>query len=433
MSRFFVFSNGWLLFSFLAWLIVIPWGYAVIPLMVLGMILLRLPVMRHVASRLDLRDLSFCLAFFLYTAIWLMDVWQSGDWLVADGVAMPLWPVLATMVLIWLRLFPPSPRLWWAGLCTGSLLAGSIALFEYRVLMLERVGNGMNAIPFGNIALLLGCLSLVASFWWLKNERGARGKVWFSLAAAAGGMLASLLSGTRGGWLAAPVLAILIWIAWQSMPDHEVHYWRRRSWLTVTLVIMMLVGVFFLGEPASRLAAAINQFQGYWLSGDCGGSIGLRLEMWKGGVILFSERPLTGWGEGGLEAARDALVDQGLVYPGISVFTQLHSDMIDTAARRGLVGLVSLLGLYGVPLTLFWRCRRDPDPRVRLLAIAGVMIVTSFMIFGFSQSMLRDVRGLSGYLGLCVGCWAVLRSIESSNRSACPPGERCVNARAPVR
>ncbi|MDI5891893.1 O-antigen ligase family protein [Halomonas rhizosphaerae] len=417
MSRFVVFTNGWFLFSFLALLIVIPRGYAIIPLMVLGVILVSLPVMRHVSSRLDIRDLNFCLALFLYTAIWLLDVWQPGNWWIDNGIAMPLWPALAAMVLIWLRLFPPSAALWWAGLCTGSLLAGSIALFEYRVLMHDRVGNGMNSIPFGNLALLLGCLSLTASFWWLLKGRCARGKVWFALAAAAGGMMASLLSGTRGGWVAAPVLALLVWIAWQSMPDHEVRHWRRRNWLAVTLVLLIFVGVIVLGEPGSRLAAAVDQFQAYWLLDDRGGSVGLRFEMWKAGVVLFSQSPMMGWGDAGLQSARDALVAQGLLHPGVSQFTQLHSDVIDTAARRGLIGLVSLVAFYGVPLAMFWRCRKDPDPNVRLVAIAGVMIVTSFMVFGLSQSMLRDVRGLSGYLGLCVGCWAVLRSLEPTSHS----------------
>ena len=177
---------------------------------------------------------------------------------------MPLWPALAALVLVWVRRFPPAPAIWWAGLCTGSLLAGGIALFEHRVLMHDRVSNGMNAIPFGNLALLLGCLSLAASFWWSLQGRDARGKVWFALAASAGGIMASLLSGTRGGWVAAPLLAFLIWLAWRSMPGHQVRHWRPRIWFSVSLVLLLFVGISVVSAPASRLTAAVEQFQAYW-------------------------------------------------------------------------------------------------------------------------------------------------------------------------
>ncbi|WP_108444421.1 O-antigen ligase family protein [Halomonas denitrificans] len=413
-SRVIAFVNGWLLFLFLAFLIAIPLGYAVVPLMILGVILFSLPVMRRVLSCLDNRDLTFCLALLFYSSVWLLDVWKSGEWSIGDGVAMPLWSALAALILIWCRLFPPLPALWWSGLCTGGLLAGGIALFEHRVLMLDRASNGMNAIPFGNLALLLGCLSLIAAFWWSLQGHRARWKVWLALAAAAGGSMASLLSGTRGGWVAAPVLATLIWVAWCSMPDHQVRQWRPRIWLFVSLVLLSLVGISLVSVPAHRLVAAVEQLQAYWLLGERSGSVGARLEMWRGGLMLFSERPVTGWGEAGLQPARDILVKRGELYQGVSRFTQLHSDAIDTAARRGLVGFFSLMALYGVPLAMFWRCRKDPDPRVRLVAISGVMIVMAFIVFGLSQSMLRDVRGLSGYLGLCVGCWTILRALESS-------------------
>ncbi|WP_280564174.1 hypothetical protein [Chromohalobacter sp. 48-RD10] len=41
------------------------------------------------------------------------------------------------------------------------------------------------------------------------------------------------------------------------------------------------------------------------------------------------------------------------------------------------------------------------------------VVPLAFLDFGLTQSMLRDVRGLSGYLELCPGCWAVLRREEA--------------------
>ncbi len=77
------------------------------------------------------------------------------------------------------------------------------------------------------------------------------------------------------------------------------------------------------------------------------------------------------------------------------------------------MGLGSLLMLYGVPLLLFARALRGrPDAATRALAVAGLVVVVAFIGFGLTQSMLRDARGLAGYLGLVTACWCLLRVHE---------------------
>ena len=147
-----------------------------------------------------------------------------------------------------------------------------------------------------------------------------------------------------------------------------------------------------------------------YADGDAASSLGIRLEMWRAGWHLIKRRPGLGLGEGRLEAQRDVWVGQGRFHPGISRYDQLHSDLGDTFARRGLVGLLSLMALYAVPLWLFWcHWRKGRDEDSRALALCGVLVVVGFVGFGLSQSMLRDVRGLSAYLGLIVACWCLIK------------------------
>ena len=57
--------------------------------------------------------------------------------------------------------------------------------------------------------------------------------------------------------------------------------------------------------------------------------------------------------------------------------------------------------------------------------MAGLMTPLAFIVFGLSQSMLRDVHGLSGYLGLSIGCWVILRREERRTLSQeCPRADR---------
>ncbi|WP_311957694.1 O-antigen ligase family protein [Halomonas garicola] len=405
--------NGVWVFAFVALLIVVPLSYAMVPLLA-GVTLLAglaLTPPQRLWRRLDRDDALLGAALLAYGGLWLGDVWRTGIWPVGEGnqgVLLPLWPLLAAALLVWLRRFPPPTQtLWWAASC-GALGAGAIALYERLVLGQARAANGMNAIPFGNLALLLGALSLMGALWCLgRGLSGRRGLLALSLLGAAAGLTGSLLSGTRGGWIAAPLLLLLVYRAARGLVPTGL-----RRGITAGIVAILL-GVVLLPQSGvvARVDQAVSNLQQYWQGESRGTSVGLRLEMWRAGATLFPERPLTGWGEGHLEAARDRLVAKGEFPPGISRYDQLHSDMIDTAARRGLLGLGTLLVLYGVPLWLFWRRAKGShrDPALSALATAGMMVPIAFIDFGLTQSMLRDVRGLSGYLGLCVICWAALR------------------------
>ncbi|GGX80229.1 hypothetical protein GCM10007160_04660 [Litchfieldella qijiaojingensis] len=407
--------NTWLLFAFAALLIVVPWGYAVIPLVAAGVVLAGWLCGSGVGDRLrrlDAEDGWWCLALLGYGGLWLWDVWRTGHWPVGEGsqgVALPLWPILAALLLVWLRCFRPSPYLWWLGIGCGALAAGGIALFERLVLGVHRASNDMNAIPFGNLSLLLGVISLMAALWLSSRSLAGRwGWLRLAFVAALAGILASLLSGTRGGWVAAPLLLLLVWRGYRDVVNAAL-LWRWRWALSSAVLLLAFVVVLPQSGVSHRVAEAFSDVHDYWSEENRSTSIGLRFEMWRGGWQLFLQRPLAGWGEGGVQEARDALVAKGILHPDVSQYDQLHSDIIDTAARRGILGLATLAMLYGVPLVLFARRLSQASAGERALAVAGLMIPIAFIDFGLTQSMLRDVRGLSGYLGLCIGCWAVLK------------------------
>lgn len=411
MIRWCQFSANILFFSFLSLLLVCRYAYALLPFVATGLALLAVLYWAFFSPgrwSLDREDVFFLLAMLVFAVLWLGDVLRTGAWPVGEGnqgVWLPLWPLMAAVVMVAWRLAAPQPGFLWWGVAFGAFLAGCIAAYEYWWLGRPRAGNGMNPIPFGNLALLLGSLSLVG----LISPYVTRSSLRLVLGLAVlGGLLASVLSGTRGGWVVFPVLILLL-------VRHVSRSWCESFRGGVVGSVLVLVAVLLAmslmpGAPVKgRLSQGVANLQDY-AGGDAGSSLGVRLEMWRAGWQLIKARPGLGWGEGRLEAQRDSWVDEGRFHQGISRYDQLHSDLVDTFARRGAVGLLSLIALYAVPLWLFWRhWLRGVDEEARALALCGVLVVVGFVGFGLSQSMLRDVRGLSGYLALIVGCWSLLK------------------------
>ncbi|WP_323772729.1 O-antigen ligase family protein [Alcanivorax sp.] len=421
MIRFCRFSASILLFSFLAFLLVFQSAYAVLPVLAVVAALLCLVEFQRGHARLAADDLAMLLVLVLFALVWLADVWRAGQWPVGtegEGRWLPVWPLLAALVLLAWRCVPPAGTAWWWGIALGALCAGGIAGHEHFWLGRWRPDNGMNAIPFGNLALLLGTLSLVALVF-LPHALGRRFAVLQKVAlvlAALAGLLASVLSGTRGGWVVFPALALLVCgAAFVVMPR------GRMIALAAMLVAALLAMAFFpRASVTARVGQGVDNLQEY-TQGEAGSSLGVRLEMWRAGWHLAQVKPVLGWGEGRLEARRDKWVAEGRFEPGISQYDQLHSDTVDTLARRGGVGLVTLLALYLVPLLLFWRYWRQgakaKNREVCAFALCGVLLVVAFAGFGLSQSMLRDARGLSGFLGLLVACWCLLKQAVVATES----------------
>lgn len=412
-------ANTVLVAAFVASLIVLPLGYAVVPLLAASLALAGSLVTQGRKARLDIEDVLWLLALLGFAVVWLADVARTGVWpdgRAGHGVLLPLWPVLAAGLLVWLRRYPPALLGWWLGLIGGALGAGAIACYERIWLGDTRADNGMNAIPFGNLGLLLGALALVAMLGRMSDA--SRRSAWLTgLLGLAGvaGLVTSLLSGTRGGWIALPLLGWLIFRTFHGVLP------GKRLLLLIGLLGALLIGAVSLPQSGvlSRMTVAVDNLQRYFVDDVKGTPEGLRLEMWKAGAVLFAEKPLLGWGEGRMEAARDEMVAAGKLHLEVSWYEHLHSEVIDTAARRGLVGLLTLAVLYAVPLLLFTRHLRGcRDSQVRTLSLSGLIVCVAFIDFGLSQSMLRDARGLAGYLGLNVICWALLRAQATAKAPA---------------
>lgn len=395
--------SAFALAGFLAGLVTLPFSYAVFAVLI---VILALPaaLAPRGGARLRPEDRWFLLALLLFGLHLVLDAWRGGVPVGHQTAStLPWWPPAAALVLVgWRRLPPAGVALWW-GAAFGALAACGIVLVRWLALGVDRVHvPGINAIPFGNLSLVLGVLSLV---WALRRSQMP---LLFGAAALAG-LVASLLSGTRGGWVTLPVVAVVLFLCQGAEIRRLWSAWLLPARL-LTVAGVALFAAFAVWQVLPRAMALVDDLRGYVGQDVTHTSAGLRLDMWHAAWTLFLQKPLLGWGEGAMMPELRRLIAAGELNEQARYFGfQLHSDVLDTLARRGLLGLITLLLMYAVPLAGFVRRLKCGDVDVRVFALAGTLVVLMFAGFGLTQSQFRDERSFAAYLILVVACWVLMR------------------------
>lgn len=307
-------------------------------------------------------------------------------------------------VMAWAWALQPSLLWLWRGAMAGLCFAVLLALAQVLGGAGRASGWG-NAIVFADVVLLL---TVVAVFC------RPPGSWHWAVFGVVCGTVAILCSGTRGAWPGLLVLlgVVVLGSGWQS--------WRYRMLLLATGLagIVALVGVVP-GMSSQMRLTELQQDIERIDAGDHDSSVGARVERLQVAIAAFRERPWTGVGIGQFDRAM--LEHLPACQPPEAVarchLGHAHNDLAEWAATMGVPGLLSLLLLYGVPLVLFVRMVRCPGAsRVRGIAACGVMVVTVFVLCGFTQSMFAHQTTTSVYASL-VGILLGLGLREEARRT----------------
>lgn len=316
----------------------------------------------------------------------------------------PLRFLLATLVFWVVRKYPPRLGWLWAGLAVGGILTASWAGYQKLFLQAERALGYTHVIQFGNIAMLTGLFCL-AGLGWAGAQPQRRVWVPLLVVGAVGGVLGSLFSGSRGGWVGLPLVLLVLYRAYRE-------YFSRRMRILALTVLAVAAGVVYnvpqLGVQ-ERVHAALDDIRLY-RQGDPDTSLGARFEMWRGASQLALSKPLLGWGEANYNSAMRALVEQGKAHEIVTHFGHPHNEFLNAAAKRGLLGVLALLALYLVPLKMFAGGLRSPNLTCRSLATAGTLLPVAYIDFGLSQAFFSHNSGVMIYSVWLVVLWGGYRN-----------------------
>lgn len=362
----------------------------------------------------DRRVVGLAWAIAAMGLVWALDALFSQEG--ARGFDKPL-RFLAALPCLWLVCrYPPHPLALWLGVATGAVGGGALALVQYFVQGLDRTSGFTNAIQFGNLSLLLGLMSALgllavgpAAMPRMSERARWLLRVWMVIGAVLGAA-GSLLSQSRGGWLALVLTLPVLWLA-------------ARPALTRGTVIAVLSGLLVVGatlpwtEPLlnERLTQATEEVQAYQEDGNAASSVGHRLAHWKMAFEMGLEKPLLGWNLTGYTAEKARRVATRQVDPSVLLYNHAHNEYLDLFAKRGLLGLGALWVLYGLAFHHFWPRARDRQaavPGALALQLAGLALVVCYAGFGLTQVFLSHNNGTMFLLFMLVLLVATLGNVQ---------------------
>lgn len=314
--------------------------------------------------------------------------------------------LLAIPALFFVLAFPPRLKYLWSGMVIGNLLTATWALWQKLVLGLDRASGYTHKIQFGNISMLMGIFCL-AGLGWASNQKRPKFWIIFLIIGAIAGALGSLLSGSRGGWIGLPFVFLVLYKAYGNRIQNNTKA------KVIGAVLLGALAVYAIPQTGvkKRVNQAFSDIERYQTGESRTSSLGTRFEMWKGAIILIAEKPLLGHGWNGYNVEMTRLVNKGIIHP-VVIDRHAHNEYLDNFARRGILGLVSLLALYLIPLSLFSKRIKSEDLEIKSLATAGTLLSVAYMDFGLSQVFLSHNSGVMVYAFWMAALWACLRRKE---------------------
>lgn len=257
----------------------------------------------------------------------------------------------------------------------------------------EFLGETVNILSVAYFALIYMNISLVGVLYYFEGKNriySVLGVVSFVLF-----FLVGLGSGSKVVLLGLIVsLPLLIMIVFKLN--------RKMSFLIIIVAFFTILFGLQTMKNTNIYQRAVNDIQ--MLGTDDRTSTNLRIEMIKSGVYSFLESPLFGLGYNHRIEFQNQLVEEGKVNLelGTDGKHSLHNELINSAAKKGLIGVAFILAMYTVPLFVSYRLYKH-DSRNRIPYFMMLSFIASLVVIGFTEAPLMGTTTSS-----FIGIWIVI-------------------------
>lgn len=223
------------------------------------------------------------------------------------------------------------------------------------------------------------------------------------------GLYLSILSGSRTGWLALPLL-FLVWMFFQRK--------NRETYISMSILLVICIGFFFSNVVQQRLSLVIQEITAYhWSLENQQTSVGERISFLRMAVFLFLQNPLSGFGERGFtefinhpELNRYAIEET----QRFALNAKFHNEIATNMVESGFWGLLSSSALFFVPVIFFIKKLRMTTPKIQKTAMLGFGYLSCTFISGMTTEVF-NLKFTASFHAIMLNCLISSLIVHSNN------------------
>ena len=383
-----------LIFLFSATLLVTGKSYSYIAMLFCIISLFALPITLKNKIPSDFYKIGWALnGYFFITALSL--AWNGGK---LNNLDMPSRTLLILPIFIFLLSYPPKKEWVFRGILIGSVASGLIALFHQQILHIRPFTDfGYMVIQTGDMAMSLGVFSLIISINYFKNKSSLL--AFAALTSSFLGILASLISGARGGWVITPFVLLWLLIKNRDLISKKV----------VISIIFVAIAISSLSYHVveSRVDKVFNELTQLTEKNNANTSSGTRVELWKSGLYAFASKPIFGVGYQDRQSFKKKLVANNQVDKIVLSFSRLHNSFIEELSIKGIIGFTALMIFFLIPFYLFLARGNIKNNVFSQLGVAHIILVMGYCL---TQNYINHHSGMLQYLMFVIIFYAMLHN-----------------------
>ena len=334
--------------------------------------------------------------FLFYFAVHALSTFTDTHW-AARNFDVPSRAIMGVVIFLLLIQRKLSFLAIGYGAGLGAILGVVLAVYQKFYLGYERAFSDRMPIQIGDISMTLGLISLCFLFYFIKKGQ-TKSIVLFSIATLSG-LMGSLLSGSRGGWILLPVILVVFFVMHRDYLTK-----KAKRYLSVSMVCILLISLIPQVGVTKRIHQGYADLYSFYTKewqGGKGNSLGTRLLLWENAIDSIKAKPLLGWGKYGIDEYLKEKLAKGEITESIYQVqkdTHAHNQFLQELMTKGLLGLIAFLGILLVPLRVFRKAFINNSLEVKAVAASGVMLVLSSIDYSLSQAFFMHNSGMSFYM-----------------------------------
>jgi O-antigen ligase len=259
------------------------------------------------------------------------------------------------------------------GMSIGVFVTVAIATHQVYVLGLNRAyGASNHPIPFAELMVVADLLLWMLMIYAWNN--GNKIISFILLVASLAGFYGSLLSVTRGAWLVY-IFMIAIWLLYMFKRGFsgKVRFFSAPIIARLLLAVLVFYTVSQTDQYQvlqSRSMTTVNNLA----EGNYNSATGDRLAIYQDAFKVIKQYPF-GIGTDNFSSIKSY---------GAS---HAHNELLNLWVENGIQGVIALLLLLGYAFKVFYKNLNHANDLVSVYSACGLMLIVSYMIFGFSQAV----------------------------------------------